>query len=273
MLPERFPGDLVIGVPGLTIEGEPGAVLDGSGTGDAIRVTAPDVTIRGLTIRGSGLTLIDKDSGIFLDRTADRARVEGNRFEDNLIGVYLDGPHDALVRGNRIQGLRRLRTSERGPAISLWNTPGSKIVDNDISSGRDGVFAVSSSRNLVRGNSFRDLRFAVHFMYTNDSEVAGNLSAGNDVGYVLMYSDRLDVHDNVSDGDRDHGLLFNYANELAHRGQCRARQREVRVHLQREQEPLFRQLVRGLRGSASISPPAPSATRSPATPSSTIARR
>jgi nitrous oxidase accessory protein len=208
-----FHGDLVVDLPGLTIEGEPGAVLEGSGTGDAIRVTAPDVTIRGLTIRGSGLTLIDKNSGIFLDHQADRARVEDNRLEDNLIAVYLDGPHDAIVRGNRIQGLRRLRLSERGPAISLWNTPGSQIVDNDIRFGRDGVFSVTSSRNVVRGNSFHDLRFAVHLMYTSDSEVAGNLSVGNEVGYVLMYSDHLYVHDNVSDGDRDHGLLFNYANE------------------------------------------------------------
>jgi nitrous oxidase accessory protein len=207
-----FHGDLVVDLPGLTIEGEPGAVVEGGGGGDAIRVNAPDVAIRGLTIRGSGLTLIDKNSGVFLDRTADRARVEDNLLEDNLIAVYLDGPHDAVVRGNRIQGLRRLRLSERGPAISLWNTPGSMILDNDIRSGRDGVFSVSSSRNVVRGNSFHDLRFAVHFMYTNDSEVAGNLSAGNGVGYVLMYSDRLSVHDNVSDGDRDHGLLFNYAN-------------------------------------------------------------
>jgi nitrous oxidase accessory protein len=207
-----FRGDLVVTLPGLTIEGDPGAVVQGSGTGETIRVTAPDVTIRGLTIRGSGLTLIDKDSGVFLDRTADRAQVADNRLEENLIGIYLDGPHDAIVRGNHIEGLRRLRRTERGPAISLWNTPGSRIIDNDISAGRDGVFSVSSSRNVVRGNSFHDLRFAVHFMYTNDSEVAGNLSAGNDVGYVMMYSDRLRVHDNVSDGDRDHGLLFNYAN-------------------------------------------------------------
>ena len=207
-----YKGDLVINAPGVTIEGEPGAILQGSGTGNAIWVKAPDVAIRGLTIRGSGLTLIDKDSGVFVDRTADRARVENNVLEDNLIAVYLDGPHDAVVRGNRIQGLRTLRLSERGPAISLWNTPGSQIVDNDIRSGRDGVFSVSSSHNVVRGNSFHDMRFAVHFMYTNDSEVADNLSAGNTVGYVLMYSDRLSVHDNVSVGDRDHGLLFNYAN-------------------------------------------------------------
>ena len=211
--PGVFHGDLVIDLPGLTIEGEPGAIVDGDGTGNAIWVKAPDATIRGLTIRGSGLTLIDKNSGVFVDRKADRARVEDNVLEDNLIGVYLDGPRDAVVSGNRIQGLRRLRLSERGPAISLWNTPGSVIQDNEIRSGRDGVFSVSSSRNIVRGNSFHDLRFAVHFMYTNDSEVAGNLSEGNNAGYVMMYSDRLRLHDNVTDADRDHGLLFNYANE------------------------------------------------------------
>jgi nitrous oxidase accessory protein len=213
LAPGTFKGDLVVDLPGLTIEGEPGTVVQGSGAGDAIRVNTPDVTIRGLVIRGSGLSLIDKNSGLFVDRTADRARVENNVFEDNLIAVYLDGPHDAVVRGNRIQGLRTLRISERGPAISLWNTPGSQILDNDIRSGRDGVFSVTSNHNVVRGNTFHDLRFAIHFMYTNDSEVAGNFSAGNGVGYVLMYSDRLYVHDNVSDRDRDHGLLFNYANE------------------------------------------------------------
>ncbi len=208
-----FKGDLVIDVPRVAIDGEPGAILEGTRTGNAIWVKAPDVAIRGLTIRGSGLTLIDKNSGVFLDHAADRARVENNIFEDNLIAVYLDGPHDAVVRANRIQGLRQLRVSERGPAISLWNTPGSEIVDNDIRSGRDGVFSVTSTHNVVRGNTFHDLRFAVHLMYTNDTEVAGNFSTGNNVGYVLMYSDRLRVHDNVSDGDRDHGLMFNYANE------------------------------------------------------------
>lgn len=208
-----FQGDLVVAVPGVTIEGDPGAVVQGSGTGNAIRVTAPDVTIRGLTIRGSGLTLIDKDSGVFLDRNADRAQVVDNRFENDLISIYLDGPHDAVVRHNDIEGLRRLRRTERGPAISLWNTPGSRVIDNDIHSGRDGVFSVSSNHNVIDGNSFHDVRFAVHFMYTNDSEVAGNVSVGNEVGYVLMYSDHLLVHDNVSDHDRDHGLLFNYAND------------------------------------------------------------
>lgn len=207
-----FKGGLVIDRPRLTVEGEPGATLDGAEVGNVVTINAPDTTLRGLTIQRSGQILIDKNSGVFVGRTGDRAQIEDNRFSDNLIAIYLDGPHDAMVRRNEIAGLRRLRRTERGPAISLWNTPGSAIIDNDIRSGRDGVFSVSSSHNIVRGNTFHDLRFAVHFMYTNDSEVVGNFSAGNEVGYVLMFSDRLEVRENVSDGDRDHGLLFNYAN-------------------------------------------------------------
>jgi nitrous oxidase accessory protein len=66
---------------------------------------------------------------------------------------------------------------------------------------------------VFNGNSFRDVRFAVHLMYTNDTEIADNTSVGNDVGYVLMYSDTLRVHDNISQHDHDHGLVFNYANK------------------------------------------------------------
>ena len=179
---------------------------------------AADVTIRGLTIRGSGLSLIDKNSGIFVDRGGDRVRIENNKLEDNLIGIYLDGPHDAVVRDNRILGLRRLRVSERGPAISLWNTPGSVIENNDIRFGRDGVFSVTSNHDVVRGNTFHDVRYAVHFMYTNHSEVIGNLSEGNLAGYAMMYSDQLTLRDNVSDADHDNGLLFNYANDSSIEG-------------------------------------------------------
>ncbi len=213
LAPGEHRGQVVIATPRLALEGEPGAVIDGGGHGSTIVVRAPDVAIRGVSVRGSGLSLIDKDSGLFLDRGADRALIENDEFVDNLISVYLDGPHDATVRANRIRGLRTLRLSERGPAISLWNTPGSRILDNDIRFGRDGVFVVTSHRDTVRGNVFHDMRFAVHFMYSDDSAVEDNVSVGNEAGYVLMYSTGLRVVGNVSDRDRDHGLLFNYANQ------------------------------------------------------------
>lgn len=86
------------------------------------------------------------------------------------------------------------------------------VVGNDIRWGRDGIFVNTSKRNVFRGNRFRDLRFAVHYMYVHDSEVSENVSLGNHLGYAIMFSDRVVIRDNLSDGDRDYGIMLNYAN-------------------------------------------------------------
>ena len=116
--------------------------------------------------------------------------------------------------------------------------PGAKVLDNDVRFGRDGIFVIASKNNLFKGNRFRDLRFAVHYMYTNDSEVSDNVSTNNTVGFAIMYSHRLTVKGNVSDGDRDRGLLFNFANGSEISGN------EVRGRLQ----PAERWASPGMRG-------------------------
>lgn len=196
----------------LTLEGEPGAELRGPGTGSTVTILAPDVTVRGLTVRGSGSDIEAMDSGVFVGKEGDRALVEGNRIEGNLFGVYLWGPKDAMVRGNEIIGRREDTRSEAGNGVSVWNSPGSKVVENDFRFGRDGIWVITSKQNVFSGNRMRDLRFAVHYMYTNDSEVSDNVSTGNHVGLAIMFSNRLKILRNLSEGDRDHGMLFNYAN-------------------------------------------------------------
>ena len=271
----------------LMLEGEPGAVVLGPGKGNVITVSAPDAAVRGLVVRGSGRDLERMDSGVFIEKTAARAVVEGNKIEGNLYGVYIHGAPEAVVRGNEITGLRDGRVNEAGNGVSVWDAPGAKVLDNDIRFGRDGIFSIASRKNVFSGNRFRDLRFAVHYMYTNDGEVTDNLSIGNTVGFAVMYSHRLIVRGNVSDGDRDRGFLFNFANGsqisrkhgnragaarralgglkharrrgarawAAGRGRNRGERRperahrsgKVRVHLQHEPEPVPEQLVRGLR--------------------------
>ena len=207
-----YPGPVVIDRP-LTLEGVPGAILDGGGRGRVLSIAAPDVTVRGLTVRNSGLSLAETDAGIFLDKAASGALVEGNRVENNLFGIYLHGARNALVQGNEVIGNRDLRMSERGNGIHLWAARGSVVDGNRVRYGRDGIFVTTSRKNAFRNNEFRDLRFAIHYMYTHDSEVSGNDSRNNHVGYALMYSDRLRVFGNRSEGDRDHGFLFNFANK------------------------------------------------------------
>jgi nitrous oxidase accessory protein len=195
----------------LTLRGEPGAVIDGGGEGSVVNVTAPGVTIIGLTIRGSGSDRPAMDAGINLAKGANGALVEGNILLGNLHGVRIQGAHDATVRDNEITG-RTGRQSEAGNGVSVWNAPGALVEGNNIRLGRDGIFSNVSKKDVFRGNRMEKTRFAIHYMYTNDSVIEHNVSVDNTVGYAIMFSDRLRISGNVSDGDRDHGLLLNAAN-------------------------------------------------------------
>ena len=188
------------------------SIIDGEGSSHVITVSAPDVVIKGLTIQHSGNVLEDEDSGIFITDRGDRARIEANHLEHNLIGVYLKGPESAVVSNNVIIGSQFHRVNDRGNGVYLWNTPGSIVKDNKIRYGRDGIFVNGSRNNIFSGNHMSDLRFAIHYMYANDSEVSNNISLNNHVGFALMFSDRITVKNNISSGDDQRGLFFNFAN-------------------------------------------------------------
>ena len=222
ILDEASPGDVITLEAGeyaapividkaVTLAGEPGAaIVDGKGS--VVTITAPDAAVRNLSISGSGTDLAALDSGVFAAKTATAAVIEGNTITGNLFGVYLHGAVDSVARENTIIGLQDGRRSSAGNGVTVWNAPGAQVLDNDVRFGRDGIATMASKRNVFRGNRFRDLRFGVHYMYTNDSEVSDNVSTDNAVGYAIMFSDRLTVTGNRSEGDRDHGLLLNSAN-------------------------------------------------------------
>lgn len=212
LAPGRHEGSLIVDRP-LTIECESGAIIDGGARGSVIAVTAPDVTIRGCRIEGSGSDHQEIDSAVRLLKGADRALIADNVMIGNLYGVDIHGAKDARVSGNVIEGRQDHRVNDRGNGVYVWNAPGAVVEGNDIRWGRDGIFVNTSKRNVFRGNRFRDLRFAVHYMYADDSEVAENISIGNDLGYAVMYSTRVRVVGNVSIDDAQHGVMLNYANE------------------------------------------------------------
>ena len=196
----------------LTLIGEPGTQVQGSGQGSVIRVKARDVRIEGLDISGSGTDVPAMDAAVLLEQSATGAVVRSNRLHGNLFGVYVHGAADARIERNTIVGRSDLRMSEAGDGVSIWNAPGTEVTGNTILHGRDGIFVKISRRNVFADNTFRDLRFGIHYMYTHDSRIVGNRSRGNHVAWAIMYSERIELTDNVSDDDRDHGLMLNTTN-------------------------------------------------------------
>ncbi len=211
LAPGRYSGSLNI-TRSVSLLGSEDSIIDGEGRSHVIMVSAPDVLIKGVSIQHSGNDLNNEDSGIFITDKGDNARIENNHFENNLIGIYLKGPDSVIVKNNNIIGSRFHRMNDRGNGVYVWNSPGSIVENNKIRYGRDGIFVTTSHNNIFKGNHMSDLRFAVHYMYTNDSEIINNISTRNHVGYALMFSDRIRAKENLSLGDSERGLFFNFAN-------------------------------------------------------------
>ena len=204
-------GNLVIDKE-ITIKGESDVEIIGTGKDSVITVNASNVTIENLIISNSGIDLSSQDSGIFVNKVVDNALIQNNTLINNLIGVYLWGSTNSTVTNNKIIGRKDLRENERGNGIQLWNSPDSKVSFNNVSYGRDGIFVTTSKDNTFNNNVFHNLRYSVHYMYTNNSTIKDNVSIGNDIGYALMSSNKLNVINNISINDKEHGLFANYLN-------------------------------------------------------------
>lgn len=194
----------------LTLIGEPGAIVDGDGRGDVIRIAASNVTVRNLIIRNSGTSLTRMNAGVFVEKEARDVVIAGNRLERVLFGIYLDGPAGTQVLDNRIRGRVELRVPDRGDGIHLWNDTGVLVRGNDIADTRDGIYIYVSPFNKIVGNRIHDVRYGVHYMFSNDDLLADNVSFGNAAGFALMQSSRLEIRGNRSDSDSQYGILLNY---------------------------------------------------------------
>lgn len=194
----------------VTLDGQAGAILDGGGLRDVVRIRASGVTVRNLTIRHSGRDLTTMNSGIYVEKGVGDVVIQNNRIQDTLFGVYLDGAHDVKVLGNVITGIAELRVPDRGDGIHLWNDANCLVEGNDVSGTRDGIYDYVSHDDLISDNRIHDVRYGVHQMYTTRETLQGNTSSDNVAGLALMSSDHMRVVGNHVFKDSSYGILFNY---------------------------------------------------------------
>ena len=216
-----FEERIVVGTEGVTIAAtEPdGAVVDGGGADTVVEITAENVTLDGLWVRGSGTERSAEDAGILIEGS--EATVTELRLTDVTYGIYVDGAEDVTIEGTTIAGGEDVPVSERGNGIHLWEADGAEIRDNYVTAVRDGIYYQWSEGVLAEGNVLWELRYGVHYMYSDDNRFEGNAAFDNDVGFALMVSSNLTVVDNLAvanDGASSHGILVKDVDDSEIRG-------------------------------------------------------
>ena len=185
----EYAGDLVIDKP-LHLRGHGRPRLLGSGHGSVVRIRAPDVTLEGFDVDGGGGGDLGRDSsGVHV--AAPRATVRDCRIEQTLFGVYLREAHGSAVLGCRIRGIPGKEPGEKGSGIHAWNTEGFRFEGNDIEDVRDGFYIQSSGHGVVAHNVARNLRYGLHYMFSDDNLFEDNRFENGAAGAALMYSKRI----------------------------------------------------------------------------------
>lgn len=189
---KTYSGPALIDKP-LTLDGGGQATLENDGSGTVLTIKASHVTVKELNLRGSGQHHNDIDACIHVRGHFNK--IVGNRLSDCLFGIDLQESNHNVVAENHISSYD-LDLGLRGDAIRLYYSMQNQVTDNVIRNSRDMV-AWYSSENLFARNDSKNGRYSLHFMYANHNRIVGNSFDGNAVGVFLMYSEYVEMEDNL----------------------------------------------------------------------------
>lgn len=200
---------LVIDIPMfLTGNGQP--VIDGGLKGEILTITADHVTVSGITFRNVGISYL-KDWAAIRVRYSREFTIRDNIIENSFFGIYLERAKNGIVANNHVEG-QAVEEMSSGNAIHLWYCERINVEDNTVRHHRDGIYLEFVDNSFVGCNvSDGNLRYGLHFMFSNDNVYLGNQFSHNGAGVAVMFSRRIRMEENMfieNWGKAAYGLLL-----------------------------------------------------------------
>jgi nitrous oxidase accessory protein len=175
--------------------------------------------LKGFKIRNVGFSFTKDWAGIKVDNKH-YCTIEDNTLLDTYFGIYLKKSNHSVIKNNVLQSKAENEVNS-GNGIHLWYCEDILIENNQVKGHRDGIYFefVESSRiigNLSEGN----IRYGLHFMFSNHDDYIGNTFKNNGTGVAVMFSDHINMKNNHfidNWGTTNYGLLFKeiYDGELS----------------------------------------------------------
>lgn len=194
----------------VTLVGEGDPVIDGKGEGEIITVTASNVKISNLVIKNSGISYLKENAGIRLDGI-ENCIISNNKFLGNFFSIYLAKSANCLVEKNYIEG-KKNREANSGNGIHLWYCRDVNISNNTILNHRDGIYFEFVRNGRISGNhSEGNLRYGLHFMFSDSCEYRENTFLKNGAGVAVMYTRNVIMEKNKFEhnwGTSSYGILL-----------------------------------------------------------------
>lgn len=206
--------DILIDKP-LSILGEGHPVIDGNLKGEIITIIADNVTLDGLSIINVGISYTEDFAAVRVKK-AKNFSIQNLVLENLFFGIYIEKSHYGKVIHNKIIG-DAVEEHNSGNGIHLWYSSHIEIEHNYVQHVRDGIYLEFSDDSFIRNNvSSNNLRYGLHFMFSNNDEYQDNTFESNGAGVAVMFSKNIKMLSNTFKenwGSASYGLLLKEIND------------------------------------------------------------
>ncbi len=190
-------------------------VLDGEKKYENISVRTNNVTIEGFHLQHTGVSSIVDFAAIKIYNSRNVA-VINNIIDDAFFGIYSQYGTRCLIKDNTLTAKGKTE-QESGNGIHCWKSDSMQIIGNTITGHRDGIYFEFVTNSVIwRNNSCRNIRYGLHFMFSNDDAYISNIFENNGAGVAVMFSKGVKMFNNrffENWGDAAYGILLKEIND------------------------------------------------------------
>lgn len=190
--------------------GENKPVVDAQNKSEVITIKCDGVSIRGFIIKNSAFSSRIDYAAIRVESSTNCA-IEDCELYDNFFSIYLANSSHIKLKNNIIRSNAKSESSS-GNGIHAWKCHDISIVSNNISGNRDGIYFEFVTSSYIKGNtSTKNLRYGLHFMFSNSDTYENNIFTENGAGVAVMYTKDVKMIGNRFEnnwGGNAYGLLL-----------------------------------------------------------------
>jgi len=194
----------------VSIIGVGNPVIDGENKETVLKVKANNFSIEGFTIINVGQSYT-KDFAAILVSRSQRFTIKNNIFKNIFFGILVEKSHYGTISNNILTSDATSEASA-GNGIHLWHCSNMTVENNDLSFLRDGIYFEFVSESIVTNNmSYNNIRYGLHFMFSNKNEYHNNTFKNNGSGVAVMFSKYVKMTGNkfiYNWGTASYGLLL-----------------------------------------------------------------
>lgn len=195
-------------------------VIDGDRKYEVVSIKSDDVVFRGFLVQNSGFATLNDPGGIKV-YDASGVQITDNVLENNFFGIYLQYGKNIIVKNNSIRAYG-VEEQQIGNGIHCWKSDSLQITGNRITGHRDGIYFEFVTHSVIwRNVSKNNIRYGLHFMFSNNDSYINNYFAGNGSGVAVMFTKNVVMYGNTfknSNGDASYGILLKEISDAEIRG-------------------------------------------------------